>query len=412
MSETLACRGCAGSNLEEFLDLGLSPLANNYLEAGDEGAREEPRFPLGTVFCRDCYLVQLTFTVDPAILFSHYLYFSSFSPAFLAHSEKLAADLTERFGLGPESFVVEVASNDGYLLQFFQDKGLEVLGVEPAENIARIAAEKGIPTLNRFFDPETAARLVEDHGKADMVIGLNVLAHVPDINPFIRSARETLEDDGVVVFEAPWLVPFLDHCEFDTVYHEHVYYYSLVALEKLFARNGLELFDAQPQDVHGGSIRIFAQKPGVRPVEPELGALLEEERAAGLTETAVYHRFRGRVEELKRHLVETVRNLKAAGKRLVTYGASAKGNTLLNYFDLGGEVFDYAVDRSTYKQGHLTPGKHLPIHAPERLLTDQPDYAVLLTWNFAAEIIEQQREYLERGGTFIIPIPELREVTA
>ena len=411
MSERKKCLGCGEESVEVFLDLGLSPLANGYLKPEDASA-DEPRFPLATGYCHGCHLVQLTHTVDPAKLFSHYLYFSSFSPAFLEHSKKLADSMVDRFDLGAEDFVVEIASNDGYLLQYFQERGVPVLGVEPAENIAKVATEKGIPTKNAFFGTESSAEVAGEHGKADLILGLNVLAHVPDINPFVKASADLIKDDGVVCFEAPWLLDFLEGCEFDTIYHELVYYYSISALRILFERAGLELFDALPQPTHGGSIRVLFGKPGAHEVQPAVAELLAREEQAGLTSPEVYREFATRVEALKAALVEKVRSYKSDGKRLVTYGASAKGNTLLNYFDLGTDVFDYACDRSTYKQGHVTPGKHLPIVDPVKLVEDKPDYAVMLTWNFAEEILEQQKEYIEGGGTFIIPIPELREVSA
>jgi SAM-dependent methyltransferase len=407
-----ACRSCNGIPLQLLLSLGRTPLANSLLTAAQLN-QPEGAYPLDLAFCEACGLVQITETVSPDILFHEYIYFSSFSDALLEHSRTLAERLIMARGLSPLSHVVEIASNDGYLLQFYHRQGIPVLGIEPAGNIAQVAREqRGIPTLNEFFSEELARKLRADNGPADVIHAHNVLAHVADLNGVVAGIAALLAADGVAVIEVPYVKDLIDHCEFDTIYHEHLCYFSLSALDRLFGRHGLVIHDVERLRIHGGSLRLFATR-----VEGSAGyrgaavqALLAEEAGWGVNTLAFYRDFAARVEQLKKSLCDLLANLKHEGRRIAAYGASAKGSTLLNYFGLGRETLEFVVDRSTYKQGRYTPGTHLPIYAPGRLLETMPDYVLLLTWNFAEEVLAQQAEYRNRGGKFIFPIPEVRVV--
>lgn len=403
-----ACLVCGKDDAEPFLDLGAVPLANALLSSPPADPAAEPRFRLAVSYCHDCHAVQLEDLVPPQELFSEYFYFSSFSDAFLAHAKDYAASLTSRFDLDAGSFVVEIASNDGYLLKNFKDAGIPILGVEPARNIAEVAEDAGIPTLNRFFDSDSSALIRAEHGAADVIIGNNVLAHVPTLVPFLTAAHDLLKPEGVAVFEFPWLQQLVEKLEFDTIYHEHVYYFSLAAVKNAAALAGLEVFDVLEQKVHGGSLRVFLQRPGARPTANRVAALLQRETEAGLTSPEPFRRMGQRVEQLKRELCDLLTGLKEDGKRIAAYGASAKGSTLLNYCGIGKDTIDYIVDRSTHKQGHFAPGVHLEILPVERLAEDKPDYTVLLAWNFADEIRSQQQDYEKAGGRFVHPVPTPR----
>ena len=403
------CRSCGGADLASVLDLGSTPLANALLSAGDL-TRAEKTFPLHLVFCPACSLVQITETVPPEILFSDYLYFSSFSDTMVRHARSIARRLTEERGLGASSLVVEVASNDGYLLQHYSQSGVPVLGIEPAANIARVAEERGIPTLCEFFGDAVAGQLAAQGQRADVIHANNVLAHVADLNGVVHGFRTLLKDDGVAVIEMPYVKDMIDHSEFDTIYHEHLCYFSLTALDRLFRRQGLDIVDVERLPIHGGTLRIFAQRSGASPVGSAVVKLLAEEQQWGVDSLAAYAGFGARVEKLKHELVALLRKLKAEGKSIAVYGASAKGSTLLNYFGIGGELLDFVVDRSSVKQGRYTPGSHLVIEPTEALLERRPDYVLLLTWNFAEEILEQQSEYRGQGGKFIVPVPAVRVV--
>lgn len=409
MSELFHCRSCRSPRGELVLDLGHQPLANNLLRPADLG-QPEPRFPLRVFVCPDCWLLQITDLVPPVELFSEYLYFSSFSDTMLRHAREATERYLHEFALGPSSRVVEVASNDGYLLQNFQRAGVPCLGIEPAANIATVAREKGIETWTEFFGLALAQRLVAERGPADLVLGNNVFAHAPDTNDFVAGLKALLKPDGRVVLEFPHGLELLEKTEFDTIYHEHVFYFTLTALRPLFARHGLEIFHVEQLPIHGGSLRIFASHPSAHAVADSVAAQLASEHAAGVTSRARYQRFAGQVQAIRTELVRCIADLRAQGKRVAAYGASAKGSTLLNYCGLGCESLDFVADRSTYKQGRLTPGTHLPIVAAEELAQRKPDYTLLLTWNFAEEILRQQQAYRDAGGRFILPVPEVRVV--
>ncbi|MBA2525971.1 MAG: class I SAM-dependent methyltransferase [Pyrinomonadaceae bacterium] len=409
--QSQACRSCGETRLVIVLSLGRTPLANALLTAQQLG-EPEPTYPLDLAFCPGCTLVQITETVPPGKLFREYFYLSSFSDTMLHHAQEVVERLIPSRGLNGDSLVMEVASNDGYLLQYYKRAGVPVLGIDPAINIARFAREeRGIPTVGEFFGETLARELKEQGRRADVIHANNVLAHVADLNGFLRGVELLLKDDGVAVIEVPYVKDMIDHNEFDTVYHEHLCYFSLTALCRLLRRHRLVIEDVERIPIHGGSLRIFARKGGESSADemsPAVRQLFQEEASWGVGKKEFYLGFGEKVEQLRDLLLALLRNLKAQGKRIAVYGASAKGSTLLNYFGVGRDVLDFVVDRSTVKQGYYTPGTHLPIYAPEKLLEFMPHYVLLLTWNFADEILDQQAEFRRRGGNFIIPIPELR----
>lgn len=412
---TSICRACARTGLEVVLSLGRTPLANALLTA-EQLAEPEPTYPLDLAFCPHCALVQIIETVPPEKLFRKYLYFSSFSDTTLKQSEELVNHLIASRRFDNSSLVVEIASNDGYLLQFYHQQGIPVLGIEPAVNIAQVAQEKrGIRTLCEFFGNSLAQYLRERGEQADIIHANNVLAHVPDLNGFVTGIALLLKDDGIAVIEVPYVKELIDHIEFDTIYHEHLCYFSLTALVWLFSYHSLSIVDVERIPIHGGSLRIFVSKDIGRQAGNydrafRVDQLLQKEAEWGMGKAAFYQDFGAKVEQLRSQLLALLRDLKSQDKRIAVYGASAKGSTLLNYFGIGQEILDFVVDRSPIKQGHYTPGTHLPIYAPDKLLEAIPDYVLLLTWNFADEILAQQAEFRQRGGHFIIPIPELNVV--
>jgi SAM-dependent methyltransferase len=392
-----------------ILDLGLQPLANNLLMAADL-AKPEPKFPLRLAVCKSCWLLQITDLVPPVELFSEYLYFSSFSDLMLRHAREAAESYITEFGLNSNSFVVEIASNDGYLLQNFVKAKIPCLGIEPAANIAKVAREKGVETIEEFFGSDIATKLSGANRQADLILGNNVFAHAPDTNDFVAGLNKLLKPNGRIALEFPYGVEFIEHNEFDTIYHEHVFYFTLTALKPLFERHGLAIIRVERLPIHGGSLRLFAGHTGKHPVEASVTKLLAEEKQKGVASLAGYEGFASQVHAVKKELAELLARLKKEGKRVAAYGASAKGSTLLNFFGVGAGDLDFVVDRSTYKQGRLTPGTHLPILPPEELLKRQPDYTLLLTWNFADEILAQQKAYRDAGGKFIVPIPKVKVV--
>ena len=406
-NQPTACRSCGYTELQNVLSLGRTPLANALLKE-EQLAQPEENYPLDLVFCARCSLMQLTETASPEKLFRDYVYLSSFSDTMLRHAEALSTALIGSNNLDATSLVVEVASNDGYLLQNYKRAGVPVLGIEPAANIAQVAEQHGIRTVCDFFSDDLAVRLVGEGYEADVIHAHNVLAHVPDPNGFVRGLRQLLKPDGVIVVEVPYVKDMIDRCEFDTVYHEHLSYFSLTALNALFTRNDLTIQKVERLSIHGGALRVYAGHENSQ--AESVTQLLSDEKDWGAGEIDFYNGFGARVDRCRNELVSLLRDLKSQDKRIAVYGASAKGTTLLNYCGLGRETLDYVVDRSSVKQGLYTPGTHLKIHAPEKLLDDLPDYVLLLTWNFADEILEQQQEYRRRGGRFIVPIPEVKVV--
>jgi SAM-dependent methyltransferase len=369
----------------------------------------EPRFPLNVAFCQECTLVQILETLSPEVIFCRdYPYYSSFSEALLEHSRKHVLDLVESRSLGTESMVVELASNDGYLLRNFVERGIPVLGIDPAEGPAKAAEDAGVPTMRAFFGSDLAMRLAADGKRADVVIAKNVLAHVPDLNGFVEGINFLLKPEGVAVIEAPYVRSLVDSCEFDTIYHEHICYFSVTALDILFRRHGLHLNKVEHFPLHGGTLRL--QIGHSRQPDDSVKRYLESERAAGLTGFGYYSGFADRVRQVRDDLVKLLREMKSSGKSVAAYGAAAKGCVLLNFAGAGRDLVSFVVDRNVHKQGMYMPGVHIPVRAPEALLHDQPDYALLLAWNFKDEILQQQDEYRRRGGKFIIPIPALEVV--
>lgn len=401
-----ACLGCGRKSPEVFLDLGRQPLANSFLTS-EELKKKEPRYRLAAAYCPECHLVQLTDIVPPEEMFSEYLYFSSYSESFLEHASEMAGSLTKKFGLDGKSFVLEIASNDGYLLKNFVKAGIPVLGVEPARNICEAAQGNGVPTLCDFFNKETAGRILKGYGPADVVIGNNVLAHVPLINDFLSAVKLCIKDRGAAVFEVPWLRELLRKVEFDTVYHEHVFYYSLSSLMGLFERAGLAVFDVEVQPVHGGSLRVFVCGSGTVHASPNVKEMLDEERTAGLTGIEVYRTLSRKVEELRGELLRMLGGLRARGKKIAAYGAAAKGSVLLNYCGIGPELIEFVSDRNTYKQRRFMPGVHIPIYAPERVMEAKPDYLLILPWNLKEEIMSQMSYIRQWGGKFITAVPKI-----
>ncbi len=410
MSDTTPnCRFCGNSLQEQVIDLGHHPLSNAYLSP-EQIHKDEPRYPLCVYLCTECLLMQIEAVETPDTIFSDtYAYFSSFSTSWLAHAERYVADMIPRFNLVPDhSHIVEVASNDGYLMQYFLQRGFSVLGIEPTASTAAAAREKGIETLGEFFGVELADRLVSQGRQADLLLGNNVLAHVPDINDFVEGLARLLKPDGIITMEFPHLLQLIEHCQFDTIYHEHFSYLSFSTVETMFGAHGLRLFNVEELSTHGGSIRIYACHSGSdRPTAKAVELMKEKEASYGLLDLEVYRGFGERVRAVARNLQAFLDEAIASGKTVAAYGAAAKGNTLLNYCDITTESIAYVVDRSPHKQGLFMPGSHIPILPPETVEASRPDYLLILPWNLREEISEQMVGIRDWGGRFVVPIPEL-----
>ena len=400
-----SCRLCSAPLEQTFVDLGLSPLANSYLEPADR-ERGETFYPLHVYVCESCLLVQLPMAVAPEEIFTEYAYFSSYSDSWVDHAARYVEGAVARFELDASSQVVELASNDGYLLQFFVERGIPVLGVEPAANVAAAAVERGIPTVVEFFGAEVGSRLAADHS-ADLIVGNNVLAHVPDTHDLVEGMRRLLGPTGTVTMEFPHLLRLIAERQFDTIYHEHYSYISLFAAERLFSEHGLELYDVEEIPTHGGSLRIYARHAGSGEPSERLLAVRESERAHGLHDLSGYLDFEEAARTVKRDLLSFLIGARREGKSVAGYGAAAKGNTLLNYCGIRTDLVDYVVDRSPHKQGRLLPGTRIPIHGPEHVLETKPDYLLILPWNLRDEIVGQMSAVREWGGKFVVPIPEV-----
>lgn len=404
------CRICKGGPLASYLNLGRIPLVNSYVSPS-ENEREDRRFPLEILYCRDCSLSQLSIVVHPGIIYKNYCYRSSISQTFTIHCRELAQEAARRFHLTEKDLVIDIASNDGCALKEFKKLGARVLGVDPAQNLARIAVAEGIPTLPRFWKPETARRIAQEEGLASIITAMNVFAHVDDLDDFLDGIQTALKEDGIFIIEVPYLLNFVNKTEFDTSYHEHLSYFLVKPLIRLFERHRMKIFDIKQFTIHGGSIRIFAKKEGNAdiPVNRDpIQWLVELESDLGLHDLSTYLNFSRHVEKIKTDLMELLVRLKNQGKRIAAYGASAKGNVLSNYCGIGKNLIDYIVDDTPEKQGFLTPGNHIPIVDSGYLKNQKPDYLLLFAWNFAEELMQKTKEYQAAGGRYIIPIPNVR----
>ncbi len=408
-SKSSKCRFCGGPLLFTFVDLGMSPLCESFLGL-DQVNQMEPFYPLHVYVCEKCYLAQLEEYVSPEHIFTEYAYFSSYAVTWLQHAENYTNLMIERFKLNNKSFVVEVASNDGYLLQYFVQQDIPVLGIEPAKNVAKVAVEKGVPTLTEFFGVKLAEQLRAEDKQADLIAGNNVLAQVPDINDFVGGMKILLKPTGVITIEFPHLMRLIEENQFDTIYHEHFSYFSFITAEKIFAAHGLSLFDVEELPTHGGSLRIYAchEDDASKPLGDRVIEMRKREIDAGFADMSHYSAFGEQVKETKRKLLTFLIDAKRAGKTIAGYGAPGKGNTLLNYCGIRTDFLDYTVDRNPYKHGKFLPGTHVPIFPPEKISETRPDYVLILPWNFKDEIMQQMAFIRDWGGQFVVPIPELK----
>ncbi|HAX78028.1 MAG TPA: SAM-dependent methyltransferase [Cyanobacteria bacterium UBA11372] len=403
------CRFCGTQLRHTFVDLGMSPPCESYrtLEQLNE---MEPFYPLHVHVCDNCFLVQLQQYISPEDIFSEYAYFSSYSDTWLQHAKNYVDMTVDRFQLNQESQVVEIASNDGYLLQYFVAKGIPAIGIEPAANIAEVAIKKGVPTIVEFFGEKTAREQAAKGKQADLLLGNNVLAQVPDLNDFVKGMKILLKPQGAITIEFPHLMRLMEENQFDTIYHEHFSYFSFITTEKIFAAHGLTLFDVEELPTHGGSLRIYAchAEDNSKPISQRVVELKAREEAAGFTSLDCYFSFSEQVKETKRKLLDFLIKAKREGKSIAGYGAPGKGNTLLNYCGIRTDFLDYTVDRNPYKQGKFLPGTHIPIFHPDKINETQPDYVLILPWNFKEEIIAQMAHIRNWGGKFVVPIPEVQ----
>lgn len=405
----LNCRFCNKPLTNIFVDLGITPLSNSFLKK-EMLDNLEKKHPLCTYVCSNCFLVQLPEFENPENIFEEYAYFSSYSSTWLHHAQDYVNMIIKKFGFNEKKLVIEIASNDGYLLQYFKEKDIPILGIEPAINVAKVAKQKGIPTIIKFFSVDTANELKSEGKNADLIIGNNVLAHVPNLNGFVKGLKILLKPAGIITLEFPHLLQLIQKNQFDTIYHEHFSYFSLITAEKIFSFHGLTIFDVEEIPTHGGSLRIYVKHSDYDfiSVNQSVIILLEKEKLFGLENISTYTDFIKNVQIVKNKLYEFFINSKNSGKKIVCYGAAAKGNTLLNYCGIGNNFIDYIVDQNSYKQGLYLPGTHIPIKSPDEIQKTKPDYLVIIPWNLKDEIMEQMKYIRGWGGKFVIPIPEVK----
>jgi 2-polyprenyl-3-methyl-5-hydroxy-6-metoxy-1,4-benzoquinol methylase len=405
------CRFCGSELSQNFVDLGMSPLSNSYLNS-EQIKQKELFFPLHVFVCKNCLLVQLEEFESPKNIFSNYAYFSSYSKTWLKHAKDYVKMMSSRFDITEESNVIEVASNDGYLLQFFKKKNIPILGIEPAVNVAKVAKERGIPTITKFFSVDTANELKKDGKLADLIIGNNVLAHVPNLNDFVKGLKILLKPTGVITLEFPHILQLIQKNQFDTIYHEHFSYFSLIVLKKIFTFHKLTIFDVEELSTHGGSLRIFIKHKDEKPdVSDNVIKIIDKEKKFGLNSLVTYSNFQKKVEELRENVITFFNSAKKENKTMVAFGAAAKGNTLLNFCRIGTEFLDYVVDNNPHKQGLYLPGTHIPIKNPQKIHKTKPDYVIILPWNLKNEIIDQTNFISEWEGKHVILSPEVEIIS-
>jgi SAM-dependent methyltransferase len=404
------CRICKNKKLKKILDLGEMPLANAFLDK-NQLSQKEISYPLRVVWCESCSLLQIDEIVPPEVLFKDYIYVSGTSEALRKHFEDLATEVVNNFKLNSESLVIDIGSNDGTLLKEFKKHYLKVLGVEPADNISKMAQKNGIKTINNFFSEDIAKKIIKDNGKADVITATNVVAHTNDLDDLLKGVSYLLKDDGVFVIEVPYLVDLLESGEFDTIYHEHLSYFAVRPLKIFFEEHDFKIINIERVKIHGGTIRVFVSKKKSRyNINKNVNQLVSLEIKKGLNEETVYRIFAERIGKLKKDLVNLLQKLKSENKKVIGYGAAAKGNTLLNYYNIRPELIEFIADLSPMKQNKFTPGTHIPVYSPEKIYESKSDYMLILAWNFTDEIMKQQHKFKEKGGKFITPIPEVKVI--